>query len=143
MAALHDYEHQVLSYAQKLEKAISKRVDEPIDVNLWFKLFTFDTMFDVIFGVRLNLLKNEEQHPALDIQSKGTEVLGIMTPTPWLFHILFSIPGLQAQWRFFRNWANEQLQLRIKVRLRLSRGKMRYLETVILIVSRNHLMNQM
>ena len=141
VAALHDREHRVLSYAQQLDKAISKRVGQPIDVILWCKLFTFDTMFDVTFGVRLNLLENEEPHVALDIQSKGTEVLGIMTPTPWLFHILFSVPGLQAQWRFFRDWAHEQLQRRLKVRLRSSKRKMRYHGTVMLIVSRNHLLN--
>ena len=74
-------------------------------------------MGDVSFGLTFEMLKHGRSHAAIEKYQEGIAVLGPMTPVPWLFHIAFSIPGLQRGWRTFRAWANNQLQLRLKVRL--------------------------
>ena len=113
--ALREHEHRVLSHVQELDTKLASFGNEPVNITKWFEYFTFDTMGEISFGLSWDTMKSEESRIAIDMYQEGSMVLGPATPVPWLFHILFSIPGLQKGWRKYRSWADNQLRLRIKV----------------------------
>jgi hypothetical protein len=73
-------------------------------------------MGDVAFGKSFDLLKTGKPHFALDLLCEGMKPLGTLTPVPWMFCLLTSIPGLSAGFKIFVNWAAEQVKERKKVR---------------------------
>lgn len=63
------------------------------------------------------MLETGKSNQALDLLAEGMKPLGVLTPAPWIFCVLTSIPGLSAGFKTFVAWAAEQVQQRKKVDL--------------------------
>ena len=63
-------------------------VDEkPVNVSEMFKFYSFDVMGDLAFGASFDVLRNNEQHWAVELLLKGMKPLGLVLPT-WCFGLL-------------------------------------------------------
>jgi cytochrome P450 len=115
-AALRQYENRILGYSKELALQLSRRTGKAINAAEWFHFYSFDVMGDVAFGNPFDLLKTGKPHFALDLLCEGMKPLGVLTPIPWMFCILISIPGLSAGFKTFVAWCAEQVKERKKVR---------------------------
>lgn len=117
ITALKDYEGRVYSHARELAHELEAHVNTPIIMNAWAEQFTFQVMGDIIFGQQWHLLKDKKgrYHDVIALHAKAIGTLGPMTPVPWLFRVIFSIPTVQEGWRFFRSWAVEECDKMVDV----------------------------
>jgi hypothetical protein len=67
-------------------------------------------------------MSDVSQHRALELLAKGMEPLGIFTPIPWIFPILYNIPGLGAGIQEFIDFGDAQVAARKQVRHDCSQG---------------------
>lgn len=65
------------------------------------------------------MLESEKQHFAVDTLRQGILALGHFTPTPWLFVILITTPGLIRGWNKMIQWSIWEVDRRIEVRFLL------------------------
>jgi hypothetical protein len=72
-------------------------------------------MGDVAFGKSFDMMKEGKRHFALDLLEGGMKPLGTLTPVPWAFCILSTIPGLGAGFNQFVAWCAQQVEERKKV----------------------------
>lgn len=80
-------------------------------------------MGDIAFGKSFNMLESGKSNKALDLLAEGMKPFGVLTPAPWVFCVLTSIPGLSAGFKTFVDWAAEQVQQRKKVCLAPNRTR--------------------
>ena len=114
--ALTSYEERILYQAQQLNNVILEFPRNTVNITKWFEFFGFDTMGDIAFGKSLNMLRTGQSHFAVDIHRAGAAILGPIAPIPWMFRILFSVPGLASDYRTFCRWVDGELQNLLKVR---------------------------
>ena len=81
----------------------------------WFSYFAFDVISELSFGKPLGILQSGESHYVWDHLIKGIMVLGTLTPVPWPFHLLGSLPRMTADWLAYRAWLLEQLKERMQI----------------------------
>ncbi|MCJ1353705.1 MAG: hypothetical protein MMC33_003692 [Icmadophila ericetorum] len=112
--ALHLYEGRVTSYAQILESQISKRTGSGINISEWFNWYATDIMGDLAFGRSFDLLSTGKNQADVDLLKKGTPVVGLFLPTPWLFVLLAKMPGPNQEWKQLQGWCYAQLERRLK-----------------------------
>ena len=74
-------------------------------------------MTDLQFGKALGMLQSGKDHWAIKLSKAGVDFMGPLTPLPWLSQILISIPGGDKDFKAYKYWANDELQLRLQVRL--------------------------
>ncbi|KAL2043852.1 hypothetical protein N7G274_003372 [Stereocaulon virgatum] len=115
--ALHGYEERVAIYTQEFYERISQSAGRSINVTSWTRYFSFDVMGDFAFGHSFDMMRNEQNHFAVDILRQGMAVIGPFTPVPWLFIIGKSVPGLASRWKRLLHWAAEQMKSRLEVDL--------------------------
>ena len=72
-------------------------------------------MGDLSFGKQFGMLKGEKQHFAVNTLRQGMLGLGLFTPTPWLFIILITTPGLMRGWNRMIDWSIAEVTRRINV----------------------------
>ena len=63
-----------------------------------FSYFAFDV-------IAYFLLENGQSHFPVNLSKKGFEVIAILAPVPWLFHLAVTIPGVARHWLTFNKFA--------------------------------------
>lgn len=82
-------------------------------------------MSDLAFGKPLNMLENNEFHFTVGLLQDGMDLLGPLSPVPWLVRIGYSIPNVAQNFKNLLTWSARKLEYRMKVGLPLithSRG---------------------
>ena len=78
--------------------------------------FAFDVMGDLAFGESFGMLEGAETPPEIALLRSGMKLTGRVTPIPWVFLLLESIPGILPQYKRMVILAAQRLQRRLKVR---------------------------
>lgn len=122
-----------MAHADVLANQIAQRLDQPLNVSLWFNFYSFDVMGELAFGNSFGMMETGEMHPALKIVHDGQWLLGYVTPLPWITPILRRLPGASKSNYVFQKWREEQIVKRKAVgsttandtpsKLRVSRWK--------------------
>lgn len=111
--AVRDYETRIEGYTDLLIEKITAYKGEPIDVRLWFNLFSFDAMALLAFGKDYGMLQKGEKHWALDLLDEGMQPLAFFLPG-WLFRMLTKIPGAAAGYQKFVKFCVDELSWRVE-----------------------------
>lgn len=115
-SALRDYDPRLEHFAQQLLSAICQASERPIDVSKLFYLYSFDVMSDLAFGEPLNMLESDENHITVGLLQDGMDLLGPLSPVPWLVRIGFGIPGVARNFKRLLAWSAKKLEHRLQVR---------------------------
>lgn len=73
-------------------------------------------MSDLAFGEPLNMLENDKYHFTVGLLQDGMNLLGPLSPVPWLVRIGYSLPGVAQNFKNLLGWSAQKLRDRIKVR---------------------------
>lgn len=77
-------------------------------------------MGDLAFGEPLDMLTSDSNHFAVGLLQNGMDLLGPLSPVPWLVRIGLSIPGVAANFKTLLAWSAKKLEHRMQVcKLRL------------------------
>ncbi|KIW13029.1 hypothetical protein PV08_08216 [Exophiala spinifera] len=115
--ALRQYEDRILRYSKELLRQISSRSGQTLNASKFFHFYSFDVMGDIAFGKSFGMLETGKSNDALNLLAEGMKPLGVLTPAPWIFCVLTSIPGLSAGFKTFVAWCAEQIQQRKKMEM--------------------------
>lgn len=110
--AVRDYETRINGYNDLLAKKIKDSKGKPMDMTLWFNLFSFDVMALLAFGKNYGMLESGEKHHALEMLDAGMQPLAYFLPT-WFFRMLTAIPGLSAGYLKFVKFCIDELSWRV------------------------------
>ncbi|KAL8831711.1 MAG: hypothetical protein Q9170_005173, partial [Blastenia crenularia] len=113
-AALRDYESRLNHFAIQLQQVIRQSNGSSIDVSKLFYLYSFDVMSDLAFGEPLNMLISDENHFVVGLLQDGMDLLGPLSPVPWLVRIGLSIPYVASNFKTLLAWSAKKLQYRIQ-----------------------------
>ncbi|KAL8868768.1 MAG: hypothetical protein Q9174_004766, partial [Haloplaca sp. 1 TL-2023] len=113
--ALQDYERRHNHFAIQLQESIKKFGGAPINVSRLFYLYTFDVMSDLVFGEPLDMLVDDRNHFAVDLLQDGMDLLGPLSPTPWLVRIGLSVPGIAQDFKSLLSWSAKKLEHRMQL----------------------------
>ena len=111
--AIRDYEGRISGYTDLLIEKIAAYKGQPVDVKVWFNLFSFDAMALLAFGKNYGMLERGEKHWALDLLSEGMQPLAYFLPT-WLFRLLTKIPGAASGYQKFVKFCVDELSWRVQ-----------------------------
>jgi len=103
-------------FSGQLHDYICNSKESPIDVSKLFYYFSFDVMSDLAFGEPLNMLKCDENHFTVALLQDGMDLLGPLSPVPWLVRIGMSIPGVARNFKDLLSWSARKLEQRMQVR---------------------------
>jgi len=73
-------------------------------------------MSDLAFGESLNMLESDEKHFTVGLLQDGMDLLGSLSPVPWLVRIGFSIPGVARNFKRLLSWSVKKIEHRLQVR---------------------------
>ena len=113
--SLDMYEPRVLYHASQLASQLTASAVEPVNATEWLSYFAFDLMSEFSFGKPLGMLESGKSHYVRDLLIKGIMVLGPLTPVPWLFHLLGSLPRMTADWLAYGAWVLVQWKERMQM----------------------------
>ena len=74
-------------------------------------------MSDLVFGEPLDMLVDNKNHFAVDLLQDGMDLLGPLSPTPWLGRIGLSVPGIANDFKSLLSWSAKRLEYRMQVSL--------------------------
>lgn len=114
-SALCDYDPRLEHFAQQLLSAIRRASERPINVSKLFYLYSLDVMSDLAFGEPLNMLESDENHFTVSLLQDGMDLLGPLSPVPWLVRIGFGIPGVAQNFKRLLAWSAKKLEYRLQV----------------------------
>ncbi|RAL17616.1 cytochrome P450 [Aspergillus homomorphus CBS 101889] len=120
--ALAQYEKKVLFYLGQMDEIIegNARTGQVCEVTDLFYWFGFDAMGDFVFNKSFDMLHNQKWHHIVVILQKALDLLGPMSPVPWLIQIAFRLlPSfwLVKYWFTMEAWCEEQMRERIQMKL--------------------------
>ncbi|KAL8752706.1 MAG: hypothetical protein Q9184_005652 [Pyrenodesmia sp. 2 TL-2023] len=115
LTALRDYEHRLKHFALQLQQAVGRSGQSPINVSRLFYLYSFDVMSDLAFGEPLDMLTSDRNHFAVGLLQDGMDLLGPLSPVPWLVRIGLSIPGVASNFKTLLTWSAKKLEHRMQV----------------------------
>ena len=110
--AIRDYETRISGFTDLLVSKIAGYKGQPVDVKVWFNLFSFDAMALLAFGKNYGMLEQGEKHWALDLLGEGMQPLAYFIPT-WMFRLLTKIPGAAEGYNKFVNFCQDELSWRV------------------------------
>ena len=84
-----------------------------VNVSDWFLYYTNDLIVDLAFGRDLGLKSGLGDRRHFELLNIGTNVLGLVTPVPWLAHLLFSLPGVASLWKRLGRWCGGLMEERL------------------------------
>ena len=84
-------------YADQLEQLIAQSEGQPVNANRYFQWFSFDVMGQVAFSKDFNMLRGAKWHAGVKVLRDGMEILGPLSPVPWLMILGSFIPTRQAR----------------------------------------------
>ncbi|KAI0839148.1 cytochrome P450 [Hypoxylon sp. FL0890] len=111
--ALRQHETTILQHALLVHDAVARELDQPINVTKWFEYYGFDVMGAVQYSQSFGMLESGQSHWVLDVFKAGTIILGYMTPTPWLIHIVDSLSFYSGVNNYLA-WAEQSIHRRIQ-----------------------------
>ncbi|KAK2778748.1 hypothetical protein FQN52_005483 [Onygenales sp. PD_12] len=114
--SLRNYEPRVAKYTDDLAKQIKKFSGGPVNASKWFNYYSFDVMGDLAFAEPFNMLKDGKTHWAIGLLNEGQGGLGLLGPTDWLFAILVNTPVVNAGFKRFVAFADQQITNRAKLK---------------------------
>ena len=120
--ALIRYKERALKYVKLLEEHIATDVAarQPTGVKTLFSWFGFAVMGDFAFGNSFSVLHNNEWDNTILRVQEGLELLGPLSPVPWLMQLGFNVAGflpMNRNWFAMLGWCRRQMEIRAKVRL--------------------------
>ena len=86
-----------------------------INVSKLFYLYSFDVMSDLAFGEPLNMLDSDKYHFTVGLLQDGMNLLGPLSPVPWLVRIGYSIPRVAQNFKNLLGWSAQKLRDRMQV----------------------------
>lgn len=120
--ALIQYKESALEYVKLLGEHIATDVaaGQPTGVRTQFSWFGFAVMGDFAFGNSFGVLHNREWDTTILRVREGLELLGPLSPVPWLMQLGFNVAGflpMNKNWFAMLEWCRRQMEIRAKVRL--------------------------
>jgi tryprostatin B 6-hydroxylase len=113
--ALREFERRELVYVHQLENKICQSQGRPMNMSLWFNLFSFDVMGDLAFGKPFGMLNTEEKPFAIELLQSGQRNNVVYTVLDWLPVLFRYIPGAAGAIKRFEVWCNQQVEERKNV----------------------------
>ena len=118
--ALAIYEQRMIEYGHLLERGIRELAqrNQPVNVCAWFYWFTFDVMGEFAFAKSFGMLQSERWHVAVVMLRKAMQLLGPLSPVPWLAQLGFNLLpwfGVIADWFAMLAWCRQRMEERIQV----------------------------
>ena len=117
LSALQDYESRLNHFAMQLHEFIRHSNKQSINVSKLYYLYSFDVMSDLAFGEPLNMLVSDENHFAVGYLQDGMDLLGPLSPVPWLVRIGLRVPGVARNFKKLLAWSAKKMRHRMQVRL--------------------------
>lgn len=111
--AIRDYETRISGLSTLLVEKLGSFKSEPVDVRVWFNLFSFDAMALLAFGKNYGMLEKGEKHWALELLDEGMQPLAYFFPS-WFFRLLTKIPGAAEGYQKFVKFCVDELSWRVK-----------------------------
>ncbi|KAL2784625.1 cytochrome P450 [Aspergillus keveii] len=109
--AVRSYETRIHPYRAKLMHELDSHAGQPVNVNHWLGLYSWDVLSDLSFGHPFGMLDTREHHWAMDILDNGMSVIGIHLPM-WFFHILRALPGGNKDLKVMLKYCTEEMRRR-------------------------------
>jgi hypothetical protein len=106
----------ILKYARALLKSIENAGTEPIVVNDVFSRFAYAVMSDLVFARPFQSLDDTRIDEDVAFFQAGMDVLGFVSPAPWLAQLLFGFPGMACSWSQMLKVAGNSMKERLSVR---------------------------
>lgn len=105
--------------AHELVSQLRKRENKPLDISAWLEYYTFDLMGRFGLATQFSNLSRGRPHPILSIYHTAHKRLGPLGAVPWVKHLMMGVPFIERMkyYRQFINWAADELERNIKVRL--------------------------
>jgi hypothetical protein len=95
--------------------------DKTLNMHQWFGFLSFDVMGDFAFATSFNMLKTGKWDAGVKLVRDGMNILGPISPVPWLAQIGFQvIPGAAKSWKQMLAWCTRIMKERLAVRMSLS-----------------------
>lgn len=108
----------ILGYALALAEHIDSLKDKTLNMHKWFSFLSFDVMGDFAFATSFNMLKTGKWDAGVKLVRDGMNILGPISPVPWLAQIGFQvIPGAATSWKQMLAWCTRIMKERLAVRL--------------------------
>ncbi|KAF1956306.1 cytochrome P450 [Byssothecium circinans] len=104
----------VIEYATKLLEGVKKAQGTPVVANEWFSRFTFSVMSDLAFAKKTEDLTDPSIDRNVAMIQSGMNVLGFVSPAPWLAQVLFSVPGAAQAWNRALSWTSNNMKDRLE-----------------------------
>ena len=120
--AVNGYHPRVVAHLDAFECKLADQQNQAINVTDWFNFLSFDIMGDVSFGTEFNLVKTGKIHFAIGLIRAGAIPIGFLTPVPWLFRLVASIPGAMRPFFQLVRWSREEAVRRLKVSRAIARS---------------------
>ena len=114
--AIQEYEERLLNFSSQLYEHIKVLDGDSVNVSKLFYLYSFDVMSDLAFGEPLAMLERDENHFTVELLQSGMDILGPLSPAPWLVRIGYSIPGVAQKFKNLLAWSAQKLEHRVLVR---------------------------
>ncbi|KAI9722768.1 MAG: hypothetical protein M1828_004464 [Chrysothrix sp. TS-e1954] len=120
-AALSSYNQRVAGHAKKLSQRIGTLNGRLEDTSFWFRCFAFDTLGDVSFGMKFDMLdeaqtnETEKSREMIETVTQGVSLIGPLSPIPWLLSILRALPGATQKWDKMLAFIWDKLQDRLQM----------------------------
>ncbi|KAI4244342.1 MAG: hypothetical protein L6R40_003068 [Gallowayella cf. fulva] len=116
--AVDGYKQRTLKYVSMLEEHIASDVSagKSVDVTTLFGWFGFDVMGDFVFGDAFEM--SEEWHSVTLTLREALNLLGPLSPVPWLVHFGFNMAGFLPSiknWFAMIAWCRRQMENRAKL----------------------------
>lgn len=111
--AVRDYESRISGLTNLLVEKVASFKGAPVDVRVWFNLFSFDAMALLAFGKDYGMLEHGQKHWALELLDEGMQPLAYFFPS-WFFRLMTKIPGAGAGYHKFVKFCVDELTWRVK-----------------------------
>ncbi|KAJ5128601.1 hypothetical protein N7448_002317 [Penicillium atrosanguineum] len=111
--AVKGYEKRIHTYRSKLIAELDAHAGQPVKINHWLGLYSWDVLSDLSFGHSFGMLETKEHHWAMNVLDKGMSPIASHLPM-WFFHIVASVPGGNKDMKFMLKYCKEEMLRRWK-----------------------------
>ena len=111
---MREYQDRLAYFATQLERRIRNTKAGAVDVSFLFYLYSFDVMSDLAFGEPLNMLESDEHHFVVGLLRSRMNLLGPLSPVPWLVRVGYSIPGVAQRFKDLLTWSAKKFRHRLE-----------------------------
>ncbi|OQE20932.1 hypothetical protein PENFLA_c015G00636 [Penicillium flavigenum] len=109
--AVRGYETRMHPYRSKLMAELDAHAGQPVNINNWLGLYSWDVLSDLSFGHPFGMLDTKEHHWAMNVLDKGMGLIGVHLPM-WFFHIMAALPGGNKDMKYMLKYCGEEMHRR-------------------------------